>query len=269
MKSPLRLAVLGDPLAFTRSPELHRAGAAALGMACESRAIRTPADQLTARLDALAAQGYRGVNLTMPLKERALACAGEVSARALQARSVNTITFAPGGRRGDSTDGVGLVDWLRTMEVPPGAALLLLGAGGAGRSAALAAEAAGYGVTLCARRPDEVEARWPEAARLRIVTWRDSDIHRALTDACVLVNATPLGTGVSPVAAAALPAGILVLDMSYGPEPGAWVSECRARGLAAHDGLGMLVHQARHSLSQWLEAEVPLEPLAQAVGWRP
>jgi shikimate 5-dehydrogenase len=58
-----------------------------------------------------------------------------------------------------------------------------------------------------------------------------------------------------------------VVDLTYGEEVGTWVKECRARGLRALDGLGLLVHQARRALSIWTGRAVPLEPLARAVGW--
>ena len=83
-----------------------------MGLACESEALRTPATELRATLERLAASGYLGCNLTMPLKEPVLACLGTVSATARRARSVNTVTFHPGGAHGDSTDGAGFVDLL-------------------------------------------------------------------------------------------------------------------------------------------------------------
>ena len=72
MNDAIRLAVLGDPLAYTLSPVLHRAGCEALGFACEAHALRTPPAELAERLRDLAARGFRGCNLTHPLKEHAL-----------------------------------------------------------------------------------------------------------------------------------------------------------------------------------------------------
>src|SRR5262249_35752890 len=91
----VKLAVLGDPLRYTPSPDPHRAGCAALGLECESVALRPPAGDLAGTLARLAAEGYTGCNLTMPLKEPALALAARPSAAATRARSVNTIRFAP------------------------------------------------------------------------------------------------------------------------------------------------------------------------------
>ena len=106
----LRLAVLGDPLAFTRSPDLHRAGLAALGLECDSRALRTPPAELETRLDALAREGVTGINLTHPLKEAVMAHLGRVSRDALRARSVNTVGRDGASWWGDTTDGPGFLD---------------------------------------------------------------------------------------------------------------------------------------------------------------
>src|SRR5437867_10613370 len=131
----MNLAALGDPLAYTRSPELHRAGLASLGLDGDSRAIRTPASELGERLQALAAAGYRGVNLTHPLKQAALDHLGRASEPARRALSVNTIGFDSGIAWGDTTDGAGFVDLLRARARAPGAQrVVLLGAGGAARS---------------------------------------------------------------------------------------------------------------------------------------
>ena len=84
-------------------------------------------------------RGWRGVNLTHPLKEEALAWLATVAPGARRARSVNTVTFEPGGAAGESTDGPGFVDLLRALgRDPAGARVVLLGAGGAARSIALA-----------------------------------------------------------------------------------------------------------------------------------
>src|SRR5437764_1282827 len=123
------------PLRSTRSPDLHRAGAAALGLDCESHAVRTPLAALGETLARLAAEGYTGCNLTMPLKEAALAHVREATPAARRARSVNTVTFLAAGSVGDTTDGAGFVDFLASLDrAARGTRVVLLGAGGAARS---------------------------------------------------------------------------------------------------------------------------------------
>ena len=156
MTEPIRLAVLGDPLAYTRSPILHRAGLEFLGRAGTSEALRTPPTVLGERLDALSAAGYRGVNLTHPLKYAVFAHLGRITDRAREARSVNTVVMGAETRLGDTTDGEGFLDWLRVLgREPARERVMLLGAGGAARSLALALSGAGARVSVAARRPAE------------------------------------------------------------------------------------------------------------------
>ena len=262
MTPPIALAILGDPLAYTQSPVLHRAGLASLGLDGESTALRTPIAALGERLAELRARGLWGVNLTAPLKEAALAHLDRVSEAARLARSVNTVGFAADGNWGDTTDGPGFVDLLTSLGRDPAhERLLLLGAGGAARSLALAMVAAGAPrVSAWARDPVAAAAVWAGIEGAEVLPWEDP---RSLT-ATVVVNATPLE---SPVAQAALPAGALRIDLRYGADITAWVREARALGLDAYDGLGLLVFQARRSLALWCARPVAVDPLARAVGW--
>ena len=260
---PVRLGVLGDPLAFTLSPVLHRAALESLGIAGESSAIPTPREALAARLRELATRGFRGVNLTHPLKEAALAELAHVSDEARRARSVNTVSFEASGASGDSTDGPGFLDLLASRGRAPGRErVVLLGAGGAARSLALALAGAGATVTMSARSdaaPDDVPG-----AR---VEWRSPAEAEALAAASLIVNATPLAGAAGAVALEGLPRHALLIDLVYGAEVTPWVVRARALGFEALDGLGLLVFQARRSLERWLGRRVEVEPLARAVGW--
>jgi shikimate dehydrogenase len=94
VSAPVKLAVLGDPLAFTLSPVLHRAGLESLGMQGGSEALRVPQSRLGAILARLAADGYRGVNLTHPLKRAVLEHLTETSDAARRAGSANTVSLS-------------------------------------------------------------------------------------------------------------------------------------------------------------------------------
>src|SRR4029453_608323 len=112
------------------------------------------------RLRALREAGYRGVNLTHPLKEAALGCVDVTSAAATLARSINTVSFEPEGVHGDTTDGRGFLALLAELGVDTASPVVLLGAGGAARSLACALVGAGTPVTLSSRRAATVaEAR--------------------------------------------------------------------------------------------------------------
>ena len=264
----LKLAVLGDPLRYTRSPDLHRAGCAAVGVACESVALRTPVDALPATLERLAREGYTGCNLTMPLKEPALAWVGEATDQARRARSVNTIAFGDGARAsvGDTTDGAGFVDLLAAERRNPATCnVTLLGAGGSARSLAVAlADAGARPVDVISRRDPGAGDAWGGALGKRWSAWGTGAATRAIAVADVLVNCTPLAGEEFPVAVERIPRATLVVDLTYGEQVTPWVAAARATGLDAVDGLALLVHQARHSLRRWLGRDVPLEPLVVA-----
>lgn len=269
MSPPVRLAVLGDPLAFTLSPVLHRAGAAALGLACESRALRTPVGELPARLRTLADEGCVGCNLTHPLKEEAAGLVASRSALASRARSVNTIAFRPGGWAGETTDGPGFLDLLAELGLAAASQrVVMLGAGGATRSLAVALIDAGVReLAVSARSPGRAAEAWADVRQARFVAWRGLEERRALSAATLVVNGTPLAGDEHPVPLALLPPAVQLVDLTYGEHVTPWVLAARAAGFAACEGLGLLVHQARRSLEFWFAREVPVAPLAAAVGW--
>jgi shikimate dehydrogenase len=269
VSTPVKLAVLGDPLAFTLSPVLHRAGLEALGLPGGSEALRVPQSRLGDALDRLAADGYRGANLTHPLKRAALEHLTVASDAARRAGSVNTVSFGPGPARGDTTDGAGFVALLEHLGPgAAGASVVLLGAGGAARSLGLALlEAGAARVTVWARRPGEASASWDGITGACVLGWDCDEGSAALAGADLVVNATPLTGPDEPCAIDRIPPGARVVDLVYGPEVTPWVRAAREAGRQAMDGLGLLVFQARCSLALWTGREVPLAPLAGAVGW--
>ena len=266
----MKLAVLGDPLAFTRSPELHRAGLEALGLPVESRALRTPPAELGARLAALAAEGLTGVNLTHPLKEVALEHVTRLSDAARASRSINTIRFDTEGPFGDTTDGAGFVDLLGTLgRDVRSERVLLFGAGGAARSLALALRASGAVVHVATRDPERAAEAW-SAIPVPPPAARGGEAARvALLSATLLVNCAPESGPQEPVEPALARPDALLVDLTYGPVVPSWVRAARAKQRRSIDGLGLLVHQARRSIELWTGRDPGIEPLARAVGWLP
>jgi shikimate dehydrogenase len=269
MSRTVQLAVLGDPLAYTLSPVLHRAGCGALGIECASSGIRTPIAELPARLDELAARGLLGVNLTHPLKEHALDCVAKASVSAERSRSVNTIVFREDGWWGETTDGPGLVDLLKHERLDVARQrVVLLGAGGAARSLSVALQWAGCReITVSSRHPKDAKFAWGEGLDERFLGWRSSEERDALAEATVVVNCTPLAGEEAPAPLERLARTAFVIDLTYGRELTPWVKSARGLGMHAVDGLGLLVFQARRALSLWLGREVPVDPLMAAVGW--
>lgn len=129
-------AVLGDPIDHSISPQIHRLFAKQAGIALTYEAMATPRRYLKSTLASLQARGYQGVNITLPCKEEAFAWLENCSARAREARAINTIIFyANGSYYGDNTDGIGFMRDLtmRQQFSCQGKNILMLGAGGAAR----------------------------------------------------------------------------------------------------------------------------------------
>jgi shikimate dehydrogenase len=268
MSGAVRLAVLGDPLRFTRSPELHRAGCEALGLTCESTAIRTSPARLGGTLAELAAAGYRGVNVTHPLKADVLKHVQEISPRARDARASNTVGFETDRWWADSTDGPGFLDLLAELgRAPERERVVLLGAGGASRGLALSLVEAGAAPPIVSARDPEKRRRAWGASPARWVAWRTDAEREVLAGATLVVNCTPLDSELGPAPLDALAKDAMVIDLVYGEKVTGWIRAARRAGHAAVDGLGLLVHQARRSLGLWFDRDVPLEPLQRAVGW--
>ena len=254
---PDRYAVVGHPVTHSRSPWIHACFARATGEDIEYQSIDAPPDGLERTLDAFRAAGGRGVNVTLPFKEAACRYATELSARARSAQAANTLSFEGARIRADNTDGAGL---LRDLTVNLGRAVasqhvLLLGAGGAARGVLAPLLEAGPARLVIANRtlakalalvagcPGAGRGVRPEALGYEALSGESFDL---------VINATSAGlTG----AALALPASVfrreaLAYDMVY-DRATAFLALARAAGIAAHDGLGMLVEQAAESFYLW------------------
>jgi shikimate dehydrogenase len=250
-----RYAVFGQPIAHSLSPRIHRAFGEQCGIAVEYRAIEADVDGLDAALDAFARAGGMGANLTLPLKQAALARCTEVTDRARACRSVNTLVRAGSAWRGDSTDGVGLLRDLRQYQGfdPMGADVLLLGAGGAARAVAFALVEAGVRrLTIANRTLERAQdlARRLDPVVAQACAWHELD---RLPAPRMVVNATSAGHagGDLDLPAAPVSPQTLCYDLSYGAAARpflAWAGAARAR---ATDGLGMLVEQAAEAFALW------------------
>jgi shikimate dehydrogenase len=243
-----RYALIGHPVAHSKSPRIHARFARDTGQDLEYGLIEAPLDGFAAAVDAFRAGGGRGLNVTLPFKEQAFRYCARVGARATQV--VNTLVFDDGGAYGDNTDGVGLV---RDLQVNVGVALqnqrvVLMGAGGAAQGvvgALLEADVASLVVanrTLV--RAQALAARHPGVAASAYETLEGR--------ADVVINATSAGLagGGPSLPRGVLGPGTLAYDMVYGRDT-AFLAAARAAGARACDGLGMLVEQAAESFHLW------------------
>jgi shikimate dehydrogenase len=256
--SPPLAGVIGWPIGHSLSPRLHRHWLARYGIAGHYKPIGLSPEDFAGGLRSLPRLGFRGVNVTIPHKEAALALATEATDRAREIGAANTLTFGEGGRiHADNTDAYGFIANLRqeapTWKAAAGPALVL-GAGGAARAIVSALLAEGCPeVRVANRTRARAEAlRDHFGPRLRPVDWQEASA--AAADAATLVNTTSVGmegAEAVPLDLAAVSAAALVTDIVYGAEPTPFVLAARARGLVAVDGLGMLLHQGVPGFERW------------------
>lgn len=250
-----RCAVFGQPIAHSLSPRIHAAFAAQVGIALDYRAIEAGCDDFTAALDAFARAGGSGANVTLPLKELAFSLCVARSERAQRCGSVNTLIRDGNAWRGDSTDGVGLLNDLRARHgfEAQGRRILLLGAGGAARAAAFAlADAGAHDIAITNRSVERAAAlAGAIGTRARAFPWIGL---ASETGFDLVINATAAGHAGTPLDLPPTLTGNdpLCYDLSYGAAARSFLDSMRAAGATrCSDGLGMLVEQAAESFALW------------------
>lgn len=256
--------VIGDPIAHSRSPQIHNAGYAALGLDWVFVAFPTPLGRGAAALDAMRTLGIAGLSVTMPHKHDAVGACDELSERSKLLGVVNTVCNRDGNLVGDSTDGEGFLRALADAGgTVPDADVVVLGAGGAARAIVHALGAAGARVTVVARRTDAAAAA---AALAGGNSAAIESLDEMLAGCDVLVNATPLGMQGEdvPVTAAALAGVRLVFDTVYAPEETPLVARAKAGGISAVNGIGMLVHQAALAFEMFTGHPGPIDAMRDA-----
>jgi len=244
-----RYAVIGNPVAHSKSPWIHAEFARATGQDLSYGAIEAPREGFAQAAQAFRDAGGKGLNVTLPFKEEAYALCAEVSERARLARAVNTLVLRD-RIFGDNTDGVGLVrDLAGNLKLDPeGKRLLLMGAGGAAQGVVGALLGAGVSRLVIANRT----AARAEALAARFPGVRGCGYDALAPGFDIVVNATSAGlSGAAPaLPQAILGPGVLAYDMVYGRDT-PFLAAARAAGARACDGLGMLVEQAAESFFVW------------------
>ena len=260
-----RYAVIGHPVAHSKSPWIHAEFARQTRQDLEYGRIEAPLDGFARAVDEFRAAGGRGANVTLPFKEQAFRyCAGAVTERAAAAGVVNTLIVESGKLRGDNTDGVGL---LRDLEINlrqkiAGACVLLLGAGGAAQGVLGPLLDAGPQRLVVANRT--VAKARELARRFGAAGCGYDELGGAQFD--LLINATSAGLAgeVPPLPPAAFAPGSLGYDMVYGRDT-PFLAMARAAGAEGCDGSGMLVEQAAESFFLWRGLRPDTAPVLAAL----
>jgi shikimate dehydrogenase len=260
--------VLGWPVRHSRSPAMHAAGYAAVGLAdWRYQLLPVPPELFEETVRGLPGAGFAGANVTIPHKEAAARLADEATDAVRAIGAANTLTFGPGGRvHADNTDAPGLIDALPFD--PAGRTAVVLGAGGSARAVVWALSRAGADVQVWNRTRERAERLCAEIG--------GQVAEKPPAQADLLVNTTSVGlhAGDDPFKALALDADALdgypcLVDLVYGERPTALVSAARAAGATVVDGLEILVRQGARSFERWTGRPAPLDVLRAAARGEP
>ena len=259
-----RLGVAGWPIAHSRSPAIQNAALAAAGLDdWRYLALPLPPERFAETVRALPAAGFRGINVTIPHKEAALALADEATETAAAVGAANTLTFLDSGAiRADNTDVPGFLEALPAD--PAGMTALVLGAGGAARAVVYALLRAGAAdVMVWNRTRDRAEA---------LVAALGGRVVDAPEPAVLLVNCTSIGLGGTdsafkslPIQADTLGVGTYVADMAYGPGGTHLLEAAKQRGATVTTGLEILIAQGAASFERWTGKTASREAMRAAV----
>ena len=256
-----KYAVLGNPIAHSKSPQIHQAFAKQTNQDITYKAILAPLDEFEVTVRRLIDDGYKGVNVTVPFKLQAFLLSDHLSPFAQVARAANTLILSRNNIQGHNTDGIGFIkDVTQNLNTKlQGARILLLGAGGAAFGILQSLLEANPSFVIISNR---TFAKADEAAKV-LSNLIDASNRKTV---CMAVKLEDLGdmefdlvinstsTGLSDTALA-IPDAIfakncLAYDMMYGRET-PFMTQARAHGAQVADGLGMLVEQAAEAFYLW------------------
>lgn len=271
------VGLLGEPLTFTFSPQMHNATFEALGLDYFYRPIEVGKDNLYNIVKGLKYMNYAGFNVTKPNKVRILRYLDEVDELASKIGSVNTVKVVDGRLVGYNTDGEGYVASLKEeLDFDPtGKTFTILGAGGAGR--AIAFTLANYGaekIYITDRIPSCAEVVSSEInANLRtcaeVFEISDANLKERIDKSDVIINASGIGmmpqVDRTPFSKDLLNKDIIVSDITYNPLKTRLIKEAEEMGCRTHNGVGMLIHQGAKAFEIWTGVEAPIEEMTKTV----
>lgn len=270
-------AVLGHPIGHTLSPVMHNAAFQSLEMDAIYLAFDVAPERLMAVLPAMRDMGFKGVNLTVPLKEVAFKGFNDLADSAKHLGAVNTVEFTATGMRGHNTDGKGFLTAVSEsfgLSVK-GQTLFVMGCGGAGRAVAITAAAEGAKEIILAdidgSRCETIAREIGTLAAPTKVTMAGTaplQWAQQTPRANLIVQASPIGMkagDVCPLTEAAFHSGQLAFDLVYN-RPTTCFTEVAIRGGAkAVNGLGMLLHQGAEAFTIWTGKPAAVEVMRKAL----
>jgi shikimate dehydrogenase len=256
------IALIGDPVAQSPSPAMHRAAFMVTGLDLDYVAKRVTAEELPLAFPHLR-RDHVGLNVTRPLKESIVPLLDEVHGDAAETGSVNTVMFRDGRSIGDSTDGTGFLAALRRAGAPTPVAALILGGGGAALAVGAALRGSGAEVTIAASNPERATAA-AESIGGQGIPLDGPSVSGALAAADLLVNATPIADRSPLPEGLMLHPGLTVFDLVYRPRVTRLLAAARVLGCRTVEGVEMLVEQGARSFEMWTGVRPPTEAMRDA-----
>jgi shikimate dehydrogenase len=246
--------VLGHPVAHSRSPAMHNAAFADLGLDWHYVKLPVPPELFEETVRALPGSGYLGANVTIPHKLRALAVADSATEAARAIGAANTLTFGNEGIDADNTDAGGFLAALG--DSPQGRRALVLGAGGAARAVVWALVEAGAAEV-------SIWNRTPERADELAATFHARAVHRP-EPADIVVNSTSVGLHEGSLPLEGLDPPAVAVEMVYGGAATPFGDWARSGGSRIVDGIEILVRQGALSFTRWTGREPSLDVMRAA-----
>jgi shikimate dehydrogenase len=282
--SPIRLGVIGDPVAHSFSPQIQNAALKHCKIDMQYARFQISPGDLGETLNRVRELGFVGVNLTVPHKIKALSSIDDVDPDAKRIGAMNTIKIDKGNLIGFNTDGRGFsraireefsVD-LRDLRV------LVLGAGGAARAIAMQCAKENCERLVVANRTFEKAKKLADdlrnffagpkvlgpVARLQAIAWEESAFRFQIANVDLIVNVTPLGlnrSDASPIPARLLAPHLMIFDTIYSEALTPFISAAIGAGARAANGLSMLLHQGAIAFELWFEREAPIDAMRAAL----
>ena len=269
--------IIGDPIEHTMSPVMHNTAFKTLGLDYAYIPFKVKSLELRKAIEGIRGLNLRGVNVTIPHKVAVMQLLDRIDPMAEKIGAINTIVNDSGILTGYNTDAAGFLQTLREKGIEPAEKMvMLLGAGGAGRSISNILAAEGAKLVVLNRKQklasvEDLARRLTDfyGADIKVRELTNENLKKAIQDVDIMVNATSLGMrpddDQTPVPADLLHANMTVFDIIYNPRPTRLLREAKAAGARIIDGVEMLVQQGAVSFEKWTGVKAPVDVMRKSV----
>jgi shikimate dehydrogenase len=253
-------AVIGDPVAHTLSPRMHKAAYEKCNLDLCYEAIRIPKGETHEALEHLRNLGYQGVNVTLPHKQEVIGWLSDIDPFASRVQAVNTIRLDD--RYGFNTDAPGFMKTLDLLNIQPGTPTLILGAGGSARAIVAALAEEDFPLRIWNRTRERAE-NLLEELEIEASVWDQPEI----LDAGLIVNTTSASLqGIQiPIDWSHTMPGAIAYDIAYNGTSMPFLQDAITNGVRSYDGKGMLVMQGALAFEWWLGIEAPHDVMWESI----